>query len=331
MKHFFTFLLTILFITAFSQNIPGKFYYQGVVLDASGTPVANQTIGVQVTIHQGSASGTTVYQETQQPVTDANGRFSMFIGDGVSSGSLSDIDWASGPFYCNIAIDPSGGSSYNDYGTFQLVSVPYAYLAQKAVKTINDSVIDDDADPANELQDLSSVLSRGNDAGNMTITGLADPTNATEAATKNYVDDRAEKTFTLNRYYVSAFVTSSDYFTISNQGDTVVFGYEELDVGSVYDNTKGLYYVPTFGYYLVTVSLGISSSASSTVSLTVGIFPTSSNYNLTIDNTGGAYKTFTFTTMARLTQGSKIYVQIQDNDNSNNCEIKSGTLRIIRM
>src|SRR5690606_3982526 len=51
-----------------------------------------------------------------------------------------------------------------------------------------DHVNDADADPANELQDLSMVLSRGASAGNQKITDLAAPANAADAATKSYVD-----------------------------------------------------------------------------------------------------------------------------------------------
>jgi hypothetical protein len=45
-----------------------------------------------------------------------------------------------------------------------------------------------DVDPLNEIQDLTNVLTQGNDAGGTAITNLADPTNAQDAATKNYVD-----------------------------------------------------------------------------------------------------------------------------------------------
>ncbi|MBL7472756.1 hypothetical protein [Robertkochia sediminum] len=48
---------------------------------------------------------------------------------------------------------------------------------------------DNDLDQTNEIQDLSEVLAVGADAGSVAITGLADPTNAQDAATKNYVDN----------------------------------------------------------------------------------------------------------------------------------------------
>lgn len=51
------------------------------------------------------------------------------------------------------------------------------------------SVNDNDADPANEIQNLGQVLTIGNDAGAKKIINLIDPTNAQDAATKKYVDD----------------------------------------------------------------------------------------------------------------------------------------------
>jgi trimeric autotransporter adhesin len=45
-----------------------------------------------------------------------------------------------------------------------------------------------DNDATNEIQNLSQVLTTGNDAGGAAIVSLADPTNAQDAATKNYVD-----------------------------------------------------------------------------------------------------------------------------------------------
>ncbi|SNZ02009.1 hypothetical protein, partial [Flagellimonas pacifica] len=50
------------------------------------------------------------------------------------------------------------------------------------------NVDDADSDPNNEIQDLEDVIGEDASAGNNAITNLADPTNAQDAATKNYVD-----------------------------------------------------------------------------------------------------------------------------------------------
>ena len=51
------------------------------------------------------------------------------------------------------------------------------------------SIDDADADPANEIQDLTSVLLEGNNANATSIENLLDPVNLQDAATKNYVDN----------------------------------------------------------------------------------------------------------------------------------------------
>ncbi len=48
---------------------------------------------------------------------------------------------------------------------------------------------------SNEIQNLSDVLSQGNDAGNTGITGLAEPKNNTDASTKLYVDNAMNNTW----------------------------------------------------------------------------------------------------------------------------------------
>ena len=61
MKKLYT-LLAVLLITAstFAQA-PEKMSYQAVVRNSSDALVANQAVGMQISILQGSASGTAVY------------------------------------------------------------------------------------------------------------------------------------------------------------------------------------------------------------------------------------------------------------------------------
>jgi hypothetical protein len=64
-------LLTVAALATISLSslaqAPEGFKYQSVVRDASQNVVANQAVGMQMTILQGSASGTVVYQETFAP------------------------------------------------------------------------------------------------------------------------------------------------------------------------------------------------------------------------------------------------------------------------
>ncbi|WP_170284058.1 beta strand repeat-containing protein, partial [Flagellimonas olearia] len=54
---------------------------------------------------------------------------------------------------------------------------------------VNSTFVEVDGSITNEIQDLASVLGEGNSAGT-SITNMTDPTNAQDAATKNYVDSQ---------------------------------------------------------------------------------------------------------------------------------------------
>jgi hypothetical protein len=76
---------------------PEKISYQAVIRNSSNQLVTNNNIGMQISILQGSATGTAVYVERQYPSTNANGLVSIEIGGGtIVSGTFALIDWASG-------------------------------------------------------------------------------------------------------------------------------------------------------------------------------------------------------------------------------------------
>jgi type VI protein secretion system component Hcp len=155
---------------------PEQISYQAVVRDDNNATVANQVVGMQISVLQTTANGTAVYVETQTPTTNANGLLSIYIGAGSAvTATFSVIDWSSGPYFIKIEIDPSGNNgNYTITGTTQLVSVPYALYAKTAGS-------------AKETQTLASVVALGNTAGAQ-IKNVIDPTDDQDAATKAYVD-----------------------------------------------------------------------------------------------------------------------------------------------
>ncbi|MCE3280562.1 MAG: hypothetical protein K0S44_2753 [Bacteroidetes bacterium] len=122
-------LLSFQLATAFAQA-PQKMSYQAVIRNSSNTLVTSSSVGMQVSILQGSATGTAVYVETQTATTNANGLVTIEIGNGTAvTGTFSAIDWSAGPYFIMTETDPNGGSSYTIAGTTQLMSVPYALYA----------------------------------------------------------------------------------------------------------------------------------------------------------------------------------------------------------
>ncbi len=123
--------LLAIYFTLYCQA-PQRLSYQAVVRNSSGGLVTSHSVGIKISILQGSASGTAVYVETHTTTTNANGLATIEIGGGtVVSGTFAGINWGSGTYYLKTETDPAGGSSYTITGTSQLLSVPYALYAKQ--------------------------------------------------------------------------------------------------------------------------------------------------------------------------------------------------------
>jgi uncharacterized protein (TIGR02145 family) len=133
MKKLFTLLVPLLITYNVLSQAPQKMSYQCVVRNTAGTLVANQPVGIKISILQGSPTGNIAYLEifNPNPQTNANGLVSIEIGGGIPvTGTFSTIDWSAGPYYLKTETDPAGGANYTISGTSQLLSVPYALYAK---------------------------------------------------------------------------------------------------------------------------------------------------------------------------------------------------------
>lgn len=131
MKNKIIVFLVLLSATVFSQA-PNYLNYQGVARDASNNIIVTP-IGLRFEILQGSASGFLVYDETNTSTPSSAGIFTAAIGSGVAStGTFSTLNWATGPYFIRVSIDPAGGTSFSTVSTSQLLSVPYALYAEKS-------------------------------------------------------------------------------------------------------------------------------------------------------------------------------------------------------
>ena len=127
MKKIITICAAILMTACVFAQAPNKMSYQAVIRNNSNVLVTNSSVGMQISILQGTATGTAVYVETQTPITNANGLASIEIGGGtLVSGNFATINWANGPYFIKTETDPAGSSNYSITGTSQLLSVPYA-------------------------------------------------------------------------------------------------------------------------------------------------------------------------------------------------------------
>ena len=132
MKNIFTIIIAVLvtasmYLPQFANaQVPQKMSYQAVIRDGADALISNQTVGMQISILQGSINGTMVYSETQTPTTNINGLVSLEFGGGVG---FDTIDWANGPYFIKTETDPTGGTAYTISGTSELMSVPFALFS----------------------------------------------------------------------------------------------------------------------------------------------------------------------------------------------------------
>ena len=131
MKGLFTIFVTVLVTANVFAQSPQKMSYQAVIRDGDSKLVTTQ-VGMQISILQGSESGTAVYVETQTPTPNINGLVTVEIGTGTTTDDFSAINWAAGPYFIKTeaAVTPPL-TTYTIEGTSQILSVPYALYAAK--------------------------------------------------------------------------------------------------------------------------------------------------------------------------------------------------------
>lgn len=212
MRKIYAILAAILSTAMVFAQTPEKLSYQAVIRNSSNALVANTQVGMQISILQGSESGTPVYVETHVTSTNANGLVSLEIGKGtVLSGDFTTIDWTNGPYFIKTETDPTGGVNYSMTGTSQLLSVPYA-LHAKTAETITGSITETDpifgASPANGI--TGTNIANWNTAfGWGNHTGLYRPVSWVPA----WTDVTSKPTF-------ATVATSGDYNDLINKPTT---------------------------------------------------------------------------------------------------------------
>jgi uncharacterized protein (TIGR02145 family) len=155
----FTFLCSVLFAQA-----PSLIPYQAVARDASGQALNGATINARFTIHDGTATGSAVWQEVQTVTTSALGLFTAQLGSSVP---LTGVNWANGSKFIQVEIDL--GQGFVDIGTQQMLSVPYALHAGSV--SLNVSAAGDTLFVGNGEYVIIPGISAANANGGGTSTG----------------------------------------------------------------------------------------------------------------------------------------------------------------
>jgi len=209
--HMFLFLMLALPLGLYSQYIPKGMNYQAVARDEKGFELKNKELEVRISIIPLDPTSKAEYTESHSITTDKYGLFNLIIGQGSyvsgTAADFSEINWGAGVHFMRVEVD--FGLGFRTMGTTQFLAVPYAIYAGTAANTpdANDEqqlsydplkkelslqnggkvdlsglYADSDADPLNEIQDLSYSnhtlsISKGNSVTISTDDADADPLN----------------------------------------------------------------------------------------------------------------------------------------------------------
>jgi hypothetical protein len=131
----------IYFLNANAQA-PNKFSFQAIVRNSSNQLITNQPVGVKISlISVVMSTENAEFVETHTVTTNANGLFSLKVGEGtlVSGDFATAMNSNAYSKKIKCEIDPTGGTNYTIVSNEQLLSVPYALFANTAASTTSNN------------------------------------------------------------------------------------------------------------------------------------------------------------------------------------------------
>lgn len=135
-KLIFSLFVAIVFAETVAAQAPNAISYQAAIRNSSGAPLVSAAVPVRFTIHDLTAGGAIVFQETNTAPTNAQGIMNLTIGSGTAiTGTLAGVNWASGAKFLEVEVDP--GSGLTSIGVQQMASVPFALNAGNVPWTIS--------------------------------------------------------------------------------------------------------------------------------------------------------------------------------------------------
>lgn len=274
-KSVFILLLGFLSINVLLAQVPQKFNYQGLARNSSGAPLVNKAISLRLSILDGTSSGPVVFMETQTVTTNQFGLFNTAVGAGVPIvGSIASVAWSSGDKYLRVEMDPDGGTAWNNIGTTQLLSVPYAMYAmtpagpQGPVGPAGPAGPQGPVGPQGPAGPTGPQGPPGAGSLNGTVNKIVKFTNATVGGDSQISDD--------GTYVNVGFSTTPSigaYRLASNGNINIVGG--QLGLWNTSNQYLGYLYSPSTG----SLQLGLPSGATGTLSFYNGTTQAMTMYN----------------------------------------------------
>ncbi|HOZ75860.1 MAG TPA: hypothetical protein PLS51_13205 [Flavobacterium sp.] len=312
MKKTLFLLVLLISATAFCQ-VPQGISYQAIAANGSGNPIVNSNVGVRLSILDNSASGSTLYIETQTKTTNAQGLFNLVIGQGtVTAGTFAGINWGTNLKFLKVEMDTAGGTNYALVGTTQLLSVPYALAADSLVTSAGEGIT---LVSPNGTPYTITV----NDAGQLSL-----PTSGTTGTTppatlylygsfNGYNPTTALLMGSANNFYF--FKLGFKYFTAGtelklisqNNAGGAVYG---LDANDQVVLNGAPYVIPANGFYKITPfrSNGDFPYLWNALSIAPQIYTGTSYYNPTY-NVGTNTFSFTVNSVTATTNNNQFYIK----------------------
>ncbi|HAD11951.1 MAG TPA: hypothetical protein DCF33_05880 [Saprospirales bacterium] len=163
LKQFFL-LLTFLLagFAASAQTVPSGINYQAVLRNVKGEIISDQPVGIKVSVLD-PETRTYYYAETHQVMTNQAGIFTLVVGGGkAEQGRFSDIPWATANTWLEVAYDTDGNGIYDLTGTTRMLSVPYAFYAERAGIADNQHAVNPNDEKGDGFEEEAWML-KGND------------------------------------------------------------------------------------------------------------------------------------------------------------------------
>ena len=275
MKKNYAFQLSIILIIAVAAivpsnaQVPQQLNYQAVARMANGDVLPNQFINIELSILDGSQTGTIVYQETDTATTNQFGLFAVAIGTGqvLSGTNLGTVSWGTGNKYLHVRFDPAGGNNFADMGTTQLLSVPYALYAQTSGGGVIPGVWNLTGNSGTQT-DTNYIGTNDNVALRFKVNGQpagiieADTSNSSQSTAFGYqalMTEGVFSTFTMRDAAFGYQALSSQQSTaqiFGGNGGNSAFGYQAMD-----SNISGSYNTAVGCWSLLYNSVGDSNTA----------------------------------------------------------------------